>query len=192
MTGKRQGPPKGMPWIWLTLDLMGSEAWRSLTISARRLLDFLMIEHMQHGGKENGGLLAPRRQLEAFGISSHLVSEAITEVETLGFVDVRRGEGRRPSTYALTWLPTGDGAEPSNRWRSVTTAEEQSQEMTADQQHHMLQNSSHKGSSDCRSAVAKGRSDCSSRTADLQHISRRRSYQGRGNNKALTGRRGGA
>ncbi len=192
MSSKMQGPPKGRPWVWVSLDLMDSEPWRSLTISARRLLDFLMIEHMQHGGKENGGLLAPRRQLEAFGISSHLVSEAIIEVETLGLVDVKRGVGRRPSTYALTWLPLGDGAEPSNRWRSVATAKEQSQTMTADLQHHMLQNSSHKGSSDCRSAVAKGRSDCSSTTADLQHLSIRRSYQGSRNNKALTGRRGGA
>lgn len=192
MSGKMQGPPKGKPWVWLSLEMVGGESWRSLTIGARRLLDFLMIEHMRHGGKENGRLLAPRRQLEAFGISSHLVSEAIAEVEKLGFVDVKRGEGRRPSTYALTWLPTGDGAEASNRWRSVATADQQSQEMTADLQHHMLQNCSHKGSSDCTSAVAKGRSDCSSATADLQHLSRRRSYQGSRNNKALTGRRGGA
>lgn len=174
MSGKMQGPPKGKPWVWVSLDLMGSDGWRSLTISGRRLLDFLMIEHMQHGGKENGGLLAPRRQLEAFGISSHLVSEAIAEVEKLGFVDVKRGEGRRPSTYALTWLPTGDGAEPSNRWRSVATADQQSQEMTADVQHHMLQNCSHKGASDCTSAVANDRSDCRLRTADLQHLSRDR------------------
>ena len=28
------------------------------------MLDFLSIEHMNHGGKANGKLLAPRRQLE--------------------------------------------------------------------------------------------------------------------------------
>lgn len=192
MSGKMQGPPKGKPWIWVSLDMVGSEGWRSLTISGRRLLDFLMVEHMQHGGKENGRLLAPRRQLEAFGISSHLVSAAIGDVDDRGFVDVKRGEGRRPSTYALTWLPLHDGTEPSNRWRSVATANQQSQRMTADQQHHMLQNCSHKGRSDCKTAVANPRSDCTSTTADLQHLSRRSSYQGGRINKALTGRRGGA
>jgi len=35
-----------------------------------------MIEHMRHGGKANGKLLAPRRQLEQFGIGS-LTSSAL-------------------------------------------------------------------------------------------------------------------
>jgi len=73
-----------------------------------------MIEHMRHGGKANGKLLAPRRQLEQFGIGSHFISSAIEECEHIGLVNVRRGVGRRPSLYALTWLPLCDGSEPSN------------------------------------------------------------------------------
>jgi len=73
-----------------------------------------MIEHMRHGGKANGKLLAPRRQLEQFGIGSHFISSAIEECEHIGLVNVRRGVGRRPNLYALTWLPLCDGSEPSN------------------------------------------------------------------------------
>jgi hypothetical protein len=66
--------------------LLTSDAWRALGINARRLIDFLLIEHMRHGAKENGRLLAPRRQLEAFGIGEHFVSRAIEEAERLGLV----------------------------------------------------------------------------------------------------------
>ena len=57
MSGKG-GPPKGEPWVWLTRDLLRSQAWRGLGINARRLVDFLLIEYMNHGGKRNGHLLA--------------------------------------------------------------------------------------------------------------------------------------
>jgi hypothetical protein len=58
---------------------------------------------MRHDGKENGRLLAPRRQLEAFGIGEHFVSRAIEEAERLGLVCVFRSiaitdsSGRRSS-----------------------------------------------------------------------------------------------
>ena len=60
---------KGEAFVKLPRDLLESTAWRSLSIHARRLIDFLLIEHMRHGGRENGRLLAPRRQFEAFGIA---------------------------------------------------------------------------------------------------------------------------
>jgi hypothetical protein len=108
---------KGEAFVKLPRELLQSDAWRSLSINARRLIDTLMLEHMRHGGKRNGFLAAPRRQLERAGIHAHLVSGAIEEVERIGLVDCRRGSGRRPSVYALTWLPLSDGTEPRNRWR---------------------------------------------------------------------------
>ena len=68
---------KGEQFVKLPRDLLQSAAWRSLGINARRFVDFLMIEHMRQGGKHNGFLLAPRRQLWDFGIGSHFVSDAI-------------------------------------------------------------------------------------------------------------------
>jgi hypothetical protein len=117
VSNKAQRPPTGEPWVWLTRELLASPAWQSLSINARRFLDFLMIEHMRHAGKANGSLLAPYNQLERFGISRRLIGRAIEETQQLGLVDCRRGFGRSPSSYALTWLPFGDDGEPSNRWR---------------------------------------------------------------------------
>jgi hypothetical protein len=78
-----------------------------------------MIEHMGHGGMKNGQLLAPRRQLEAFGIGARYISGAIEEAFGAGLVDVKRGTGKRPNHYALTWLPLADGTPATNRWRST-------------------------------------------------------------------------
>jgi hypothetical protein len=99
------GPPKGQPWVWQTRDMLRSAEWQRLGINARRLIDFLMIEHMSHGGKENGCLLAPRDQLVAFGIGYRLITPAIAEAKASRFVAVRPGKGRRPTTFTLTWLP---------------------------------------------------------------------------------------
>ena len=104
------------PFIMLPRKLLASRAWQALGINGRRFVDFLMIEHMRHGGRQNGFLVAPHRQLEEFGIGARLVSGAIEEAERLGLVDCRRGVGRRPSLFELTWLPPSDGAAPSNRF----------------------------------------------------------------------------
>jgi hypothetical protein len=107
--------------IKLPREVLQSEAWRSLSINARRLIDYLMVEHMRQGGKHNGGLLAPYRQLEHFGFHPNLIAGTIEEALRVGLVECRRGTGRRASVYALTWLPFSDGTEPSNRWRHCDT-----------------------------------------------------------------------
>jgi hypothetical protein len=118
MSGRAQKLPVGEPWVWLTRELLRSDAWRSLSINGRRFIDFLLLEHMRHGGRKNGDLIAPQRQLIAFGIGAHFVVGAINETDTIGLVDCMRGRGRRPSVYALTWLPLLNGTLPTNRWRS--------------------------------------------------------------------------
>ena len=99
------GPPKGIPWVWITRDMLRSPQWRGLGINARRLLDFLLVEHMNHAGKRNGFLMAPRHQLKAFGIGHRHITAAIDELRAAQLVTVKPGTGRRPSTYALAWLP---------------------------------------------------------------------------------------
>jgi len=114
-----KNPKRGEPFVMLPQHLLESEAWRSLSINARRFLDFLMLEHMRHSGQENGSLLAPRRQLEQHGIGARHISAAIEETKLLGLVDCKRGTGRRPSVYALTWLPLScAGTAPSSRWQA--------------------------------------------------------------------------
>ena len=107
-----------MPWVWITRELVRSDAWRSQGINARRLIDFLLNEHMGHGGAENGLLKAPQYQLEEYGIGARYIAAAIAEVEALGLVDVHRHGMRLATTYTLTWLPMHDDQPPSDRWRA--------------------------------------------------------------------------
>ena len=122
---------KGEQFVKMPRSLLESAAWRGLGINARRFIDFLMIEHMRQGAKRNGFLMAPRRQLWDFGIGAHFVSDAIEEVERAGLVDCKRGTGRRPSYYGLTWLPPADGSPPSNRWAVVSAVSTQNECQTA-------------------------------------------------------------
>jgi len=119
--GKAHRPPKKEPWIWLIRELLCSAAWRALSINGRRLLDFLMVEHMNHAGSENGNLAATYDQLVAWGLSRSEISSAIEEAEFLGLLRFKRG-GRwggtnLPSRYRLTFLPDRDDNPPSNEWK---------------------------------------------------------------------------
>jgi hypothetical protein len=117
--------------VKLPRDLLDSLILSLLRINTWRLLCFLMREHLHHGGQENGLLLAPREQLEEYGIGAHFISDAVDQAEQLGLIDCERGAGKRPSRYGLTWIKRHDGSEPSNRWRAVATAKQQSLHMTA-------------------------------------------------------------
>ena len=109
-------PPDGKPYIWETLEMKKSDAWWSLSRGAYRFIDFLAIEHMQNGGRKNGKLKAPHRQLVDRVAGARHVASVIREAEELGFVDCFRGGMRIATTYALTWLPLHDGTPASNRW----------------------------------------------------------------------------
>jgi hypothetical protein len=108
---------KAEPFVMLPRDLLESDAWKEQSLMCRRLIDTLMLEHMAHGGKQNGALIATRRQLEKFGLRRNSIASAICEAEELGLADCHRGARRVASTFTLTWLPHRDGSPPSNRWR---------------------------------------------------------------------------
>ena len=118
MTGKSNSPPKGEPWIWLTRELLASDAWRSVGMNARRFIDFLILEHMARGGKHNGQIKAPHRQLMEFGIAARFVADAIRDAENVGLVECHRGGLRVATTYSLSWLPNHDGSMATGRWRA--------------------------------------------------------------------------
>jgi hypothetical protein len=173
MTGVR-------PFTKSYLDVLESDAWHYLGINARRFVDFLVIENMRRGGKQNGRLLAPRQQLEEFGIGARHISTAIDDVMRVGLVDCRRGVGRQPSLYTLTWLPLSDGTLPSDRWRSYSIASEgksQSQFMTSEGKSLGYPKGSHKARSDFPSEAATARSDFPSDTARREAPYKMRSYQ---------------
>ncbi len=118
------GPPKDEPWVWETSELLSSAAWRAMSTNTRKLIDFLLIEHSNHAGTENGRLIATHSQLAAYGLTPCHIGEAINEAEFLGLIRVKRG-GRRnltnqPSTYRLTWIGNREYAPPTNEWKGIT------------------------------------------------------------------------
>lgn len=105
------------PFVMLPRSLLQSPAWQDLSLNATRLVNFLMREHLAHGGRANGHLMAPHRQLVEFGMHPGAVAGAIKWASYLGIIDVVRGKGKAPNRFTLTWLPLADGTEASNRWR---------------------------------------------------------------------------
>lgn len=110
-------PPAGEPFVWLTRELVESDAWQARSRQCARLIDFLLIEHMNHAATENGNLKATYEQLVQFGFSRRKIVGAIEEAERLGLVRCQRGWKRRPSTYRLTFYPGRDRSPPTNEWK---------------------------------------------------------------------------
>lgn len=121
------GPPDGQPWFWMTRTMLASITFRALGISARRILDALLCQHMGHGGAENGNLGATYEQLEAWGVTAADVRKGYAELYATGFVrQTVQGffsiGGKVQSRYALTWLPCGFGKSappPTHDWLKV-------------------------------------------------------------------------
>jgi hypothetical protein len=114
------------PFVWMSRELLQSDAWRSQNIHVRRLIDFLLLEHLRHGGKKNGLLKAPQRQLYAFGIWQHDAAPAIVRAEESGLIACIRGGMRIATTYRLTWLPGHNDSAPTNEWRAYRNPDLQS------------------------------------------------------------------
>ncbi len=128
---KPNAPPPDQPWMWFTHEMMELEAWRALTLPARKVIDRVVIEHFAHGGTQNGQLVVTYDDFVGYGLSSRrITAQAIRIAVALGFLDIAMrgvrafGSARRPSRYGLTWLPRSDRTPASNRWRSIVTKED--------------------------------------------------------------------
>lgn len=112
------------PFITHSYALLTSPAWRSLSITARRILDRLEIEHMGKGGRHNGDLVTTYDDLVNAGCSRSLIAHALQELQDVGLLRVTQRGGiamghRMPSRYRLTYLPSVEGR-PSNDFKSVS------------------------------------------------------------------------
>ena len=122
---KLRSPPKGEAWAWTTRDMLTSASMRALSLTGRRLLDFLLIEYMNHAGSENGELMATKDQLVTFGLTRRLIATAIRELVFLGLVRVERGRFTRggvnaSNLYRLTFYAHKDGSPATNEWKGTT------------------------------------------------------------------------
>jgi hypothetical protein len=108
-------------------ELIEAPAWRALSRPARLALDRIEIEHMRHGGQDNGKLAVTFDDFEDHGIHRHIVASAIRECIALGLLVItRRGcagnaEFRAPNLFLLPYLEADTSAQ---KWREITTLEE--------------------------------------------------------------------
>lgn len=120
------GPPPDQLWAFTPLDLLASTASRRQTAHCASLVQFLVMEHFDHGRLESGRLVATYDQLSRWGIPRARISETLREAVYLGLVRVTsRGGingqqgGKVSSLYRLTMYATHDRHPPSNDWKRL-------------------------------------------------------------------------
>jgi hypothetical protein len=115
-----------------TRAMRESPAWRALPDNARRLLDLLELEHMRHGGCENGRLGLTYGQFKLGGIRRASVPLAIRQCERLGFLEVTlrgyraAGGFHVSSIYRLTYVHGADvkiDGPPTDEWSRIADDE---------------------------------------------------------------------
>ncbi len=134
---RRKNPPSGPTqcgideWVWQPVEMLMGEAWREISINARRVVERLMIEHCAQGATSNGELCVSYEQFEEHGASYNHIAAAISEAEAAGAIVARR-QGKQagrnsPTFYRLTWLggwnASGEMIPPTNDWKSRTAAD---------------------------------------------------------------------
>ena len=111
-------------WVPRRLEMLRSPAWRALSGPAKGVIERLEIEHMTHGGKDNGQLICTHRDFGEHGIRYPSVAPAIRQGVNLGFVEITRPGWRsanhgRAAQYRLTYLPVGNSA-PTDEWKQIS------------------------------------------------------------------------
>jgi hypothetical protein len=111
------------------IELLESPAHRTLSLSARRLLDRIEIELAHHGGQDNGRLPVTFDQFVEYGMDRHSIAPAMRECVALGFLVITE-EGRagnsefaRPNLFRMTFRHT-TSENPTEDWRKINTLED--------------------------------------------------------------------
>jgi hypothetical protein len=117
-------------WASHRRSVLESPTWRVLSRGARQFLDRLEIEHMAHGGRENGKLPLTFEDMVSYGMSRNQIAPAMREAEALGFARcVKRGRGgnaeyHAPNLWRLTYVQNVGSTLPTDEWEKIKTPEE--------------------------------------------------------------------
>ncbi|PDT28699.1 hypothetical protein CO660_15140 [Rhizobium sp. L9] len=111
-------------WQWLTIQLLESAAFTTLSANACRAFFRIVIEHVSHAGLQNGRLVVTHPQFVSYGVTGEYVADALDELEYKGLVKVRRGRAgsgvAHPNLFTLTFVGDHEGAPPTDEWKRCT------------------------------------------------------------------------
>ena len=116
---KTHKPDEANPaFIMTRLVMLDSVAYWALKPIERTVLSIIEIEHMRHGGVENGRLIVTRRQFEKRGIHKDAIAPSIRALEVLGFIELERGaagvgDQAQEHRFRLTYVQP----KPTDEWR---------------------------------------------------------------------------
>ena len=129
MAKNKRRNPIGENWISYPRSMLESPTMRALSLSAIRVMHRLEVEHMAHGGAENGRLIVTHDQFVEAGVHHNAIAPAIRELVVLGFIEItEKGcagneSQRRPHRFRLTYVNMKSREEPSHEWRNVVDLE---------------------------------------------------------------------
>jgi hypothetical protein len=120
---KTHKPDEANPaFIMTRLVMLDSVAFWALRPIERTVLSVIEIEHMRHGGVQNGRLIVTRRQFEKRGIHKDAIAPSLRALETLGFIEIERGaagvgDQAQAHRFRLTYVQPN----PTDEWRKHHT-----------------------------------------------------------------------
>ena len=120
---KHTSPTTKQPWVWLSLELIDSVAFKSMCGNCYKAFFRVLQEHMAQGRFKNGELVVTFDQFKKAGISHNMVGPTIKKLKTFGLIRISRGwlDGRPAANqFELTYLGHQDGSPAKNDWKKCT------------------------------------------------------------------------
>ena len=112
-------------WVPHRLEMLLSPSWQCAPRPLKRAIERLEIEHLRHGGQNNGELFVSFRQFVDYGISRRSIAPVLKLGEDLGLLEIIRpndslSDIRSPHAYRLSYLPAKGHKAPTDEWKTVS------------------------------------------------------------------------
>lgn len=129
-TARRTGEKKRTwltQWIPHRLEMLLHPAWQKAPRPLKKIIERLEIEHLRHGGFNNGELYVSYLQLVDFGLSKRSIKPVLQLGEDLGLIEVIQrdeavqGDIRPANAYRLTYVPAKGKENPTDEWKLISS-----------------------------------------------------------------------